>query len=119
MNAGRGQLRVRKVNAGGLAQRLAQAVCCVDLGPRRAGFDGDAGFHDAQFAIRACTHLAGLHQAVDQGLRQDQHVAGRAVQQALFHGADRAKGGVQFQAAVRFECGLQLPHQALGRAAAE
>src|SRR5262249_46449761 len=77
---------------------------------------GDAGLHHSQRRRRVAPDMALVRQCVDERLRQDQDVAGRARQQLVAHGTDRAERA-RYLHAVRLPDGIAKPaDQALCRA---
>ena len=100
-------------------QRLAQRVRAADIGLGLSLGHGHTGPDQPHRPGASRQQVARGHQLVDQGLGQDQHVAGRARQQGLFHLADGAEGAGYGHAGARGKARLQAADQSIGGAAAE
>ncbi len=116
VNASRGQLRVGEVNGTGLAQSLAQGIRGGHRHGCLSGQHGDTSFDHAQILRRALHGQAVLQQVLHHGAGEDEHIARRAIDEFLLHGADRTKGAAQVQIVLRLKIVGQSAHQALCRA---
>jgi hypothetical protein len=97
----------------------ALRIGAADIGRGLTLGHGHAGPDQPHRPGAARQQVAAGHQLVDQGLGEDDHVAGRARQQGLFHLADGAEGAGYGHAGARGKARLQAADQSVGGAAAE
>ena len=117
VNAGRGFVRVRKVNALGCAHGGMQFGACLDFGVWCAAAHGYTGFDQAQGTCAARQDMAGEDQLLDQGFGQDDHIAGCTRQKFVAHHADRTERALNLACGELFEFGLNALDHGCGCAA--